>query len=125
MATILDAGALIAVDRRSDSMAKLLADVAQRGETVRVPTAVVAQVWRDGARQARLARALSFMAECGLDNDHARSIGGFLRNSSTSDIVDASVVDLAEDGDTVITSDPDDVAHLANSIGRRVRVLTI
>jgi uncharacterized protein YaiI (UPF0178 family) len=40
-----------------------------------------------------------------------------------SDVVDAALVLLVEDGDLVVTSDPDDIAALAAVHGRHVEVV--
>lgn len=53
---VLDVGALIAIergDRRVLALCKLTNDA---GDSVVVPTGVVGQVWRDGARKAAIAR---------------------------------------------------------------------
>ena len=55
---VLDTGALIALDRGDRDLLSTLYDGWQRGNEVRVPTGVVAQAWRDPARQAILSRAL-------------------------------------------------------------------
>lgn len=80
-----------------------------------VPAAVVAQVWREGARQARLARLLRArgLAVQELDLDEARACGVLCGRSSTSDVVDASVALLARrHSAVVVTSDPDDLRRL-------------
>jgi hypothetical protein len=54
----LDAGALIAFDRNSRRVVALIARALEHGYSLAVPAGVVGQVWRDGRRQARLARLL-------------------------------------------------------------------
>jgi hypothetical protein len=54
----LDAGALIAFDRNERRVVALIARAVQQGCSLAVPAGVVAQAWRDGRRQARLARLL-------------------------------------------------------------------
>lgn len=54
----LDAGALIAFERNDRQVVGLLAQALAHGLTITVPAGVVGQVWRDGRRQARLARLL-------------------------------------------------------------------
>ena len=54
---VLDAGALIALDRGDKRMIALLHRALAQGRTFRVPAGVVGQVWRDG-RQVTLARFL-------------------------------------------------------------------
>jgi len=45
-----------------------------------------------------------------------------LGKAATSDPIDAAVVLIARDGDAIVTSDPDDIRHLA-SVARRVVVV--
>jgi hypothetical protein len=55
---MLDAGALIALDRGDRRMIALLRRALAQGRTFRVPAGVVAQAWRDGRGQVTLARFL-------------------------------------------------------------------
>ena len=111
----LDAGALIAIERRERSLEIRLQGALDQDETIVIPAGVLAQVWRGGHRQARLA---GFLAIEGveiepLDEETARSAGVICGVRSTSDVVDASVVVCARThGHRVITSDPDDLARL-------------
>jgi hypothetical protein len=58
-ALILDAGALIAVDRGDRDVLTEIEDADRTGDPVRTNAMAVAQVWRDGrGRQARLAKVL-------------------------------------------------------------------
>jgi hypothetical protein len=121
-AIVLDAGALIALDRADRKVAGMLAAAAQAGVDTITSCACVAQVWRDPARQAKLARALAGILEHPLDSNCARLCGLLLARSVTSDIADVAVALLAEDGDTVLTSDPDDIERLLAVAGTRARV---
>ena len=76
-------------------------------------TGVVAQVWRGGTRQALLARALPTIEIRPLLLDDAKEIGELLRASATSDVIDASLVLVTTPGDQIVTTDPDDLNHLA------------
>lgn len=51
--TVLDAGALIALDRGDKRVTSLLQRALARGWTVRVPAGVLGQAWRDGRILAR------------------------------------------------------------------------
>ena len=111
----LDAGALIAFER-ADRRITLLLGLALRDRLeIVVPAGVVAQVWRDGRRQARLARLLGadeVEIEV-LDDRNARAAGQLCGVRRTTDIVDASVVLCArERGHRIVTSDPYDLARL-------------
>ena len=112
MKVVLDAGALIGIDRGDRRIAGLIA-LARRSEGELATTApVVGQVWRDGARQARLARMLDVVDVRDVTAADARSAGSLLRDAGTSDVVDALVALVASPGDQVLTSDPDDLRTL-------------
>ena len=112
----LDAGALIAFERTERKVITLLARALERDLAIVVPAGVVAQVWRDGRRQVRLARLLGadeVEVEV-LDDRGARAAGQLCGARRTADIVDASVVLCARArGHRIVTSDPDDLARLA------------
>ena len=84
----------------------------QTGIPVWTSNAVVARVWRDGARQANLARILKGIGTQPIDSDCGQAIGSLLGAARTNDVVDCLVALLAASGDAVLTSDPDDLAHL-------------
>ena len=124
-ALVLDAGALIALDRGDRELGALLALTARDGHEVLTSSACVAQAWRDPARQARLTRALGGILEWPLDALAARRCGLLLAQSGTSDIADAALALLAHSGDTVLTSDQDDLSHLltAADVDARIRAV--
>jgi hypothetical protein len=108
---VLDAGALIAVDRADRRMIRLL----ELAEEVHVPAGALAQAWRNPARQVRLVRIVSAneVAVHALDGFSARAAGQLCAATSTSDVIDASVVLVARTVTGVIlTSDPDDLRRL-------------
>jgi predicted nucleic acid-binding protein len=112
---VLDAGALIALERGSPAVRGyvLLAD---RGQTaLATSAAVVAQVWRGGTRQARLARLLAsdLVTELALDSEASRRIGMLAAAApGARDVVDGHVAIIALDSDAVVlTSDPEDIAR--------------
>jgi hypothetical protein len=109
---VLDAGALIGIDRPDRRVAGLIALGRRAGADLVTTAPVVAQVWRDGARQANLARALAMIDVAVVDLDVARSAGELLKAAGGSDVVDASVALLARPGDQVLTSDPGDLETL-------------
>jgi hypothetical protein len=125
MALLLDAGGLIGFDRRNLTVIALI-EAAQRQQIpVRTTTGVVAQVWRDGSRQARLARLLRGVDERELSVTATRRVGVLLKAAQSADVIDASLIDIALDGDEVVTSDPDDLVRLAAAAGKRITVLTV
>ncbi|MFN7973968.1 MAG: PIN domain-containing protein [Acidobacteriota bacterium] len=116
---VLDTGALIAFER-GDSRIRSLVELAMRhGGVLHVPGGVVAQAWRDGRRQTRLARLLAsgLVQVQALDGDEARATGVVCAQSKTNDIVDASVVLLARRHRApIVTSDPDDISRIDASV---------
>jgi len=105
---VLDAGALIAIERADRRVIRLL----ELADEVHVPAGVVAQVWRNPARQVRLARVLTAesVVLASLDGTEARAVGHLCGASGTADVVDASVVLLTRQvGGVAVTSDPDDL----------------
>ena len=114
MTLILDAGALLALERGDRRMWGRLSAAAARGAVPVTHGGVVGQVWRGGAgRQALLAKALKGIRVVSLDDGLGRRAGMILARSSLRDVVDAAVVAIAREGDTVVTSDPGDIAALA------------
>jgi predicted nucleic acid-binding protein len=109
---VLDAGALIAVER-GEELVRLYLALAGRGELrLLTSSAVVAQVWRGGARQARLARLLAseLAEEAALDSEASRRIGFLAAATGAEDVVDGHVALLARDEDAIVlTSDPEDL----------------
>ncbi len=112
---VLDAGALIALDRGDKRMIALLQRALTQRRAFRVPAGVVGQVWRDGRAQVTLARFLRSegVEVIPLDEQLARSCGELCGAADSRDIVDASVVILARKRrDAIVTSDPDDLRRL-------------
>jgi hypothetical protein len=126
MTLILDAGALVAIERGDRDVVALLKREYQAGRVPKTHGAIVGQVWRGGSgRQARLTRVLPGLEIVPLDDALGRRAGVLLGRARTSDVVDAAVVVLAADGDVVLTSDVDDIAHLTDSAGLDVDVVPV
>jgi hypothetical protein len=121
-AVVFDAGALIALERGDRRVGAMLAVAAKSGAEARTSSTCIAQVWRNPTRQARLSRALVGFLECDLNTQAARDCGVLLARSETADIADAAVSLLARDGDTLLTSDPEDIKHLLDAAGTRARI---
>ena len=121
-ALVFDTGALIALDQGDRAIGALLAVAAESGAEAITSSACVAQAWRDPTRQARLARALAGFLEQALDPTTARRCGALLDRAGTRDIVDAAVVLLVDDGDTILTSDAADIERLLDAGGTQARV---
>jgi hypothetical protein len=115
---ILDAGALVAVDRRNRQVGAQLRVLQQQGTPIRVSSAVIGQVWRDGSRQTNLARVLAGIGVEALGKDDGKRIGELLALAGSADVVDAHVALMAAPADLVLTSDPGDIRELLQA--RRV-----
>ena len=123
-AVVLDAGALIALDRGDRKLVALLASARSAGLPMRTNANVVAQVWRDDrGRQANLARFLRSVDVRPVDEAIGRAAGVLLATTAGRDVVDATIVLLAEVGDQILTSDRSDLAPLIESLGRRVDII--
>ena len=112
---MLDAGAFIAFEKNDGKVCTLIELALAHGGPLHAPACVVAQVWRDGRRQARLARLLGAGAieVTPLDRDEAKATGVLCGRSWTTDVVDASVVLLARRHRAIVlTSDPDDLTRI-------------
>ena len=112
-ALVLDAGALIAIDRDERAMAARLRAALDSGLGLRSHAMVVAQVWRDPlGRQAGLARLLRAVEVVDIDDRLGRAAGALCGTTGTNDPIDAAVALIANAGDHIITSDPDDITLL-------------
>lgn len=115
----LDTGALLALERGNTRVRALLRRALEHGIALAVPAVVVAQSWRGGPRQARVARLLGDPAVTvpPMDDLTARAVGLLCGRSGHPDIVDVHVALHAKDKDhTVVTSDPDDLSEIDRSL---------
>jgi hypothetical protein len=123
-ALILDAGALVAVDRDDRSAIARLRAAQQHGLELRTNAIVIAQVWRDRhGRQVNLARLLRATEVRAVSPRDGREAGVLQGEAGSSDPVDATVVLMAGPGDRILTSDPADIARLAAAAGSRAVVI--
>jgi hypothetical protein len=126
MSVVLDAGALIALDRGSRELMLLLKDELAADRFASTHGGIVGQVWRSGGpRHALLARALMGVRVQPLDVDLGRRAGSLLARARKSDVIDAALVLLAQDGDIILTSDPDDLEPLAAAAGLHVDIVEV
>ncbi len=121
---VLDAGALVAIDRADRTMLRLLRQASARGLALAVTAPVVAQVWRDGRLQARLA---AFLRDGSLEHvafapGDARAAGRLAALSGHSDVVDIHVVMTANRrGYGIVTSDAADMKR----VDAEVEIITL
>jgi hypothetical protein len=115
----------VAVDRRNRLVGAQLRVLQQQGTPIRVSSAVVGQVWRDGRKQANLARVLAGVGIEALGKDDGKRIGELLALSGSADIVDAHVALITDHADLVMTSDPGDIHKLLHARRVSARVQTV
>ena len=111
----LDTGALIAIERADRKMQALLDEAHAAGLPIDIPAGPLAQAWRSGPRQARLARTLHLanVTIPALDEPNAKAAGILCVQRGTRDPIDASVVlNARRRNQAVVTSDPADLRHL-------------
>lgn len=126
MRLVLDAGALLAVERGDREVVALLKRELLARRVPLTHGGVVAQVWRGGSgRQARLARLLPGVDVAALDDALGRRAGVLLGRARATDAVDAAVIAIAADGDMILTSDPDDLRGLAEAAAVHVDIARV
>jgi hypothetical protein len=126
MSLVLDAGALMAVERGNRDTVALLNRELQAGRVPITHGGIVGQVWRGGSgRQAYLARLLPALDIVGLDDLLGRRAGVLLGRAKKRDVVDAALVLLASDEDWLLTSDPGDLEPLARAAGLDVEIVPV
>jgi predicted nucleic acid-binding protein len=118
-AVVLDAGALVALERADERARGVVATARRRRSPLVIPAGVLAQTWRGSARQVAIARLLQLpeVVVEPLDEVVARAAGVLCGRAGSRDVVDASVVVAAlEHRAIVVTSDPDDLRRLADGL---------
>ena len=108
---IFDAGAFVEFENNNQRIIALVDRMREQQLRLKTTDAAVAQVWRNPAKQVWLTMLLK-----GFDVKpfgDPRAIGQLCAVSGTKDVVDASLAVLSSTtGETVLTSDPDDMAKL-------------
>lgn len=123
MSLVLDSGALVALERSERQMWVRLKAAQLEGDLPLTHAGVLGQVWRGGARQARLSQALQGIDVRALDEPLGRAAGQLLAAAGLADVIDAGVVLLATDGDEIVTVDRKDFEQLAIASGRHVELI--
>ncbi|GII54995.1 hypothetical protein Pth03_33840 [Planotetraspora thailandica] len=122
---VYDTGALLAADRGSPDFLALHDELSAARVRPVVPVVVLAQAWRGGPqhRVSRILKGCDIVAD---DERIGRAAGVACGASGTADIVDAIVVVTAvQHQAAVITSDADDLRHLADSIGMKLSLFEV
>lgn len=125
MKAILDAGALIAIERRDRRIEAMLRVLHEQRVPLWTSAAVVAQVWRNARKQALLARILPGVGVRALAPGDDTRIGELLAATGTDDVIDGHVALLADDTDRIMTSDPGDLARLIAARGVDAEIITV
>lgn len=121
---VLDAGVLIAHERGDRTAAAWLARAAREGVDLAVGAPTIAEAWRVGRRQVRLARLLDCCRVVDCDRGLAGAAGELLARAGSSNTLDALLVASAQRlGGVVLTDDADDVRPLAEAA--RVGIATL
>lgn len=123
---VYDASALVAAERRDERIWALHKRALERGILPVVPASALMQASRS-ARQWDLRQLLIGCDVADLGEDAAHAGGRMLGKAGTDDVPDAHVVlvTLAGRDRAVVTSDREDLEHLARSINRRLAVIDI
>lgn len=115
----LDTGALLALERGESRMRALLRRAREHELAISVPAGVVAQAWRGGPRQARVARLLADprVSIPQLDDVTARAVGLLCGRSGHPDVIDVHVaLHARQHDDAVVTSDEGDLRAVDPSL---------
>lgn len=126
MTIVLDAGAVVAVERGDREMIAIIKRERLENRSPLTHGGIIGQVWRGGhGRQANLARLLPGVDVQSLDDHAGRRAGVLLASAGTNDVIDAALVLLAHDGDEIFTSDPADLRKLAQAANRHVDLIPV
>jgi len=110
---IFDAGVFIALDNpaQREVVVSLIERLSQQQAVLHTTEAVLAQAWRDPARQAVMARLVK--ATTVLPFGDSKTIGMRCAQTGTNDVVDADIAIWSDVLDeTILTTDPTDMAAL-------------
>jgi len=117
MGLTFDTGALVGLERRRHAIRKVFATAIEHGVPIVVPTVVIAEWWRRGAREKERTVILRAVRVEALGAYVARLAGiavGLVPGAGTIDAIVMASASLR--GDTVYTSDPDDLAMLRDRV---------
>jgi hypothetical protein len=122
---VYDTGALLAAERCHPDFVALHDELTAARIRPLVPVVILAQAWRGGP-QHQISRVLKGCDILPDDQRVGRAAGIACGASGTADVVDAIVVVTAVQYQaSVVTGDPDDLTHLADSIGVKIKLFTV
>ncbi len=126
MTLVLDAGAFVAVERRDNDVATRIKRELLASRRPVTHGGVIGQVWRGGTgRNTAIARIVPGIDVAPLDGELGKQAGALLASAGGSDVIDAAVLLLAQDFDRILTSDPHDLAVLADAAGIDVEIVEV
>ncbi|TMQ03978.1 MAG: hypothetical protein E6J90_52525 [Deltaproteobacteria bacterium] len=117
MSLTFDTGALIGLERRRHAIRKVFVTAIENDVPIVVPTVVIAEWWRRGAHEKERAAILRSVRVEALGVHTARLAGiavGLVPGAGTIDAI--VMASAALRGDTVYTSDLDDLARLRDRV---------
>lgn len=122
---VYDTGVLIAAERNDRGIWLDHARHITTDTMILVPAAVLAQAWRGGP-QPQLSRFLAGCEIVELDETDAKRAGLLCATASTADVVDASVVVVAQrHGAGIVTADPGDLTPLVATGGAPIPIIAV
>jgi hypothetical protein len=116
---VLDAGALLAIERADPRVRELLRRAVVNDWSLAVPAGALARAWRGGPRQDRLLHLLAQpeVNVAVLDEATAKAVGQLCGITGQSDVIDVHVaLHATETRCHVVTSDPDDMRAISPSL---------
>lgn len=124
-AIVYDTGALLAAERGNADFLALHDEVTRARIRPVVPVVVLAQAWRGGP-QHQISRVLKGCDILPDDQRAGRAAGVACAASGTADVVDAMVIVTAVQNQApVVTSDPGDLARIADAIGVKIQLFPV
>jgi predicted nucleic acid-binding protein len=112
-ALVLDSGAVIALSRGNPKIRVFLRRALEVGVDVRIPAAVLTEVFRGGPKDAPVHRVRRALHVAALQERTARHAGELLGRTRGKNSVDAMVVaEALEIGADIFTSDLEDIEAL-------------
>lgn len=118
-----DTGALVAADHNDRRIWALHAGFLAEEVAPTVPTPVLAEAWRGGARQASLSRFLALCEFEVLSGEQARAVGVLAGKSGHDDIVDVTVVEGAtRRQDAIVTSNHIHIRKVADAVRAKLTI---
>lgn len=124
MSLVYDTGALLAAERNDRRVWLIHKRALQRDAQPTVPAGALAEGWRGNA--PNLARFLDGTDVDVLTDERARRSGLLLAGVTGVEVVDAMVVEAAVRlGASVLTSNHDDLAALADAVGRKLNLIQV